>query len=150
LSATLSVLDGWTVFDSGCSGCWSLRRRIASFIKREDTEACELPAAILRSLAVRSPLTYNAPAQGTLCPFAYCIASSRFACLRYVCLRDAYLRDVCLRYAYLRFASLHFASLRDAFLRDACLRDASLRYACLRDACLRFASLCDACLHDAF
>ena len=39
LSAILSDLDGWMVFDSGCSGCWSLRRRIASF-KREDTEAC--------------------------------------------------------------------------------------------------------------
>jgi len=111
------------VFDSGCSGCWSLRRRIASF-KREDTEACELPAAILRSLAVRSPLTYNAQAQGTLCPFAY-----RIACLRYVCLRDAFLRDACLRYSYLRFASLRDGSLRFASVRDAFLRDACLRYA---------------------
>ena len=40
LSATLSDLVG-------CAGCWSLRRRIAS-LKREVTEACELPAAILR------------------------------------------------------------------------------------------------------
>jgi len=55
--------------------------------------------------AVRSPLTYNAQAQGVLCPFAYRIASSRFSCLRYVSLRDAFLRDACLRYAYLPFAS---------------------------------------------
>ena len=87
---------------------------------KEDTEACELPAAILRSWAVRSPLTYNAQAVKTLFPFAYRIASSRFACLRNACLRY-----VC--------------------LRDAYLRDASLRY-----ACLCFASLCDACLHDGY
>ena len=133
LSATLSDVDGWTVFGTGCSGCWSLRRRIGS-LKREDTEACELPAAILRSWAIRSPLTYNAQALGTLCPFAYRIASSRFACLRYVCLRDACLLDACLRYAYLSFASLRYASLRDA---------------CSRYASSRFASFYDACLHDA-
>ena len=76
LSATLFDLDGLTVFDTGCSGCCSLRRRIASF-KREDTEACELPAAILRSWAC---LRY---------------AYLRFAPLRYASLRDDCLRDAC-------------------------------------------------------
>ena len=63
LFAALSDLDGWTIFYTGCSGCWSLRRRNTSF-KREDTKACKLSAAISRSLAVRSPLTYNVQAWG--------------------------------------------------------------------------------------
>jgi len=93
----------------------------------EDTEACELPAAILRSWAVRSPLTYNTQALGTFWPFAHRIASSRFACLRNACLRYVCLRDACLRYAYLRFVSLRFASLRDGSLCFVSLRDACLR-----------------------
>ena len=62
----------------------------------------------------RLPLTYNAPALGTLCPFAYRIASSRYARLRSACLRYVFLRDACFRYAYLRFASLRDGSLHFA------------------------------------
>jgi len=74
--------------------------------KREDTEACELAAAILPSWAVRLLLTYNTQALGTLWPFVYRLASSHFACLR-----DAFLLDACLPDASLCYASLRFASV---------------------------------------
>ena len=156
-SATLSDLDGWTVFNTGCPGCWSLRRRIASF-KREDTEACKLPAAILHDFAIsRSPQRSRGPFKQfghrwlitrrlwgryvhlcTVLPLHVLPLCVMPICVMYGCVMPACVIPLCVMPVCVLplcvMPSLRFVSLRDACLRDACFRYASLRDACLRDA----------------